>query len=131
MSSSPRITFSRTKDGSLEIWLNPAGRDLLVSELQRLSEQSDHFHIMPEEMEPELPTRSQPYEDGDEVIQWGKVLFRTDEWDNGAFPSCVGRHRPRCQLMASARQSAPDPLRTLLLRLALRMLSLCPACSQR
>lgn len=90
MSSSPRITFSRTKDGSLEIWLNPAGRDLLVRELQGLSEQSDHFHIMPEEMEPELPTRSQPYGDGDEVIQWGKVLFRPDDWDKEHFPHVMG-----------------------------------------
>lgn len=33
MGSKPRITFSRSQDGSLQVWLNPAGRDLLVSEL--------------------------------------------------------------------------------------------------
>jgi hypothetical protein len=90
MSSSPRITFSRTKDGSLEISLNPAGRDLFVRQLQGLSEQSDHFHIMPEDMGPELPARNRPYSEADEVIEWGKVLFRPDEWDEAHFPHVMG-----------------------------------------
>ncbi len=89
MSSKPRITFSRTKDGSLEIWLNSAGRDLFVSQLQGLSEQSDHFHIMPEDMRPELPARNLSYREGDEVIEWGKVLFRPDEWDEEHFPNVM------------------------------------------
>lgn len=92
MSSSPRITFSRSQDGSLQIWLNPEGRDLLVSQLQGLSEISDHFHIMPEEMDPELPARGLPYGAGDEVIQWGKVLFRPDNWDEEYFPHVLGDH---------------------------------------
>jgi len=86
MSSLPRITFSRGEDGFLQIWMNPAGRDLLVSQLQGLSEQSDHFHIMPEDMGPELPARNRPYDKGDEVIEWGKVLFRPDDWDRKYFP---------------------------------------------
>lgn len=94
MTSNPRITFSRTKDGSLEIWLNPSGRDLLVSQLQRLSEHSDHFHIMPEEMGPELPARNRPYGAGDEVFEWGKVLFRPDEWDQKHFPHVLGDAEP-------------------------------------
>lgn len=94
MSNSPRITFSRTKDGSLEISLNPAGRDLFVSQLQGLSEQSDHFHIMPDDMEPELPARNRPYGEGDEVIEWGKVLFRPDEWDEKHFPHVMGDPDP-------------------------------------
>ena len=40
----PRITINTNKAGELEIWLNEAGRDLLVRELLRFSEQSDHFH---------------------------------------------------------------------------------------
>ena len=94
MSSSPRITFSRTKDGSLEISLNPAGRDLFVSQLQGLSEQSDHFHIMPENMGPELPARNRPYSEGDEAIEWGKVLFRPDEWDEKHFPHVMSGADP-------------------------------------
>lgn len=94
MSSSPRITFSRSTDGSLEISLNPAGRDLLVSQLQGLSEHSDHFHIMPEDLGPELPARSRPYRKGDEVIEWGKVLFRTDEWDRKHFPHVLDEAGP-------------------------------------
>lgn len=90
MSSSPRITFSRTQDGFLQIWLNPEGRDLLVSQLKGLSELSDHFHIMPEDMGPELPARNRPYEEGDEVIEWGKVMFRPDEWDREHFPHVLG-----------------------------------------
>ncbi|MEW5684387.1 MAG: hypothetical protein AB1942_05680 [Pseudomonadota bacterium] len=86
MSRNPRITISRGKDGFFQIWLNPDGRDLLVRELQALSEKHDHFHIMPEDMRPELPARNRPYEEGDEVIEWGKVLFRPDEWDQRYFP---------------------------------------------
>lgn len=86
MTRNPRITISRGKDGFFQIWLNPTGRDLLVRELQALSREHDHFHIMPEDMRPELPARNRPYEEGDEVIEWGKVLFRPDEWDKRHFP---------------------------------------------
>jgi hypothetical protein len=82
----PRITISRSKDGEFEIYLNPAGRDLLVRELQHLSENSDHFHFMPDDMDGEVPARSRAYREGDEVMQWGKVLFRPDEWDARYYP---------------------------------------------
>jgi len=42
-----RITLNLTADGELEIWLNPEGRDVLVKELQGLSERNDHFHFGP------------------------------------------------------------------------------------
>ena len=86
MNENPRITISRGKDGFFQIWLNPAGRDLFVHQLQALSQEHDHFHIMPEDMRPELPARNRPYEGGDDVIEWGKVLFRPDEWDERYFP---------------------------------------------
>jgi hypothetical protein len=82
----PRITISRSKDGKLEIHLNEAGRDLLVRELLHLSERNDHFHFMPETTDGEVPVRSRPYREGDEVFEWGKVLFRPDEWDARYFP---------------------------------------------
>jgi hypothetical protein len=82
----PRITLSRSKDGELEIWLNGAGRDLLVRELQQLGERNDHFHFMPEAQDGEVPVRDRPYREGDEIIEWGKVLFRTDDWDARHYP---------------------------------------------
>jgi hypothetical protein len=45
-----RITINLTAKGELEIWLNEEGRDLLVRELQHLSEKSDHFHFGPAEI---------------------------------------------------------------------------------
>ena len=86
MTSKPRITFSRKPDGSLEIWLNPAGRDLFVAELQALNEQNEHFHIAPEGVESDLPARDRRYGSGDEIMDWGKVLFRLDEWDREYYP---------------------------------------------
>jgi hypothetical protein len=86
MTSIPRITFSRSPDGFLQIWMNPAGRDLFVEQLQGLSELNDHVHIMPEDMDPELPARKHAYTPGDEVMEWGKVLLRPDAWDAQYFP---------------------------------------------
>ena len=81
----PRITVNLTEGGELEIWLNPEGRALLVRELQHLDERWEHFHLAPEDMgEVELSTR--PYRPTDTVFSWGKVLFRTDEWDRKYFP---------------------------------------------
>jgi hypothetical protein len=85
----PRITLNRSKDGELEIWLNEAGRDLLVRELQHLSERNDHFHFMPEGQDGEVPVRNRPYRQEDEIIEWGKVLFRTDDWDAQYYPQVL------------------------------------------
>jgi hypothetical protein len=82
----PRITISTNNEGELEIWLNEAGRDLLVRELQGLSEQSDHFHLGPESDDGEVPLQTTPYRDGDDIIEWAKVMLRTDEWDAAYFP---------------------------------------------
>ena len=82
----PRITLSRNADGELEVWLNEAGRDLLVRELQHLNESNDHFHFMPEAQHGEVPVRNRPYREGDEIIEWGKVVFRTDAWDGRHYP---------------------------------------------
>ena len=42
-----RITMNLIAKGELEIWLNPEGRDILVKELQGLTETNDHFHLRP------------------------------------------------------------------------------------
>jgi hypothetical protein len=42
-----RITVNLNAKGEFEIWLNPEGRDVLVKELQGLSETNDHFHLGP------------------------------------------------------------------------------------
>ena len=81
----PRITVNLTADGEFEIWLNPQGRDLLVRELQRLDEKHEHFHLGPENFG-EVEVRSRPYRSDDRIFEYGKVLFRTDEWDKQYFP---------------------------------------------
>jgi hypothetical protein len=88
-----RITISTNKDGELELWLNPTGRDLLVQELQHLGEKSDHFHLGPEEFAGEVPVQTIPYRDSDEIIEWGKVYFRPDEWDQEYFPHVLAPAR--------------------------------------
>lgn len=82
----PRVTINLNNKGELEIWLNEAGRDLLVKELRNLSAQSDHFHLQPEGFIDQVPTQSRAYREGDQVLEWGKVLFRPDEWDRKYFP---------------------------------------------
>ena len=85
----PRVTITRSREGELEVWVNEAGRDLLVHELQRLSERSDHFHLAPEQEDGEVPLQTTPYRDGDEVIGWAKVMLRTDAWDAEYFPHVI------------------------------------------
>jgi len=58
----------------------------LVRELQHLSESSDHFHLGPEDLDGEVPVQSVTYREGDQLIEWGKVLFRPDAWDAQHFP---------------------------------------------
>jgi len=82
---SPRITVNLTTDGEFEIWLNEEGRDLLVSKLRRLGEENDHFHLGPKKMG-EVEVSSTPYRPDDKVLEYGKVLFRTDAWDRQYFP---------------------------------------------
>ncbi|WP_076070742.1 hypothetical protein [Sphingomonas montana] len=89
----PRITLNTNEDGELEIWLNPTGRDLLVRQLQGLSEASEHFHFGPEDLDGEVPVQGLSYREGDQIIEWGKVLFRLDEWDAAHFPHVLGSSR--------------------------------------
>jgi hypothetical protein len=79
----PRITFSRTKDGFLEIWMNPEGRDHLVKELQVLRPEWDHVHVG---WDLEIDAGAVPYRPDDEVMEWGKIYLRLDEWDQKHFP---------------------------------------------
>jgi hypothetical protein len=83
----PRITITaRHTDGLLEIWVNEAGRDLLVEGLQSLNEKWDHFHLGTEETAMDVPVQTIPYRDGDVAHARGKVLFRPDKWDAEYFP---------------------------------------------
>ena len=82
----PRITMVLEEDGeSFGLYLNDAGRDLLVKELRRLDRQWDHLHAAPEEMG-EVAMASRPYEPGQRVLQWGKISFRPDDWDREYYP---------------------------------------------
>jgi len=83
----PRITVNLNARGDFEIWLNPEGRDLLVQELQRLDEWNEHFHIGPEENGfSEIQVSTRAYNSDDKILEYGKVLYRTDEWDKQYYP---------------------------------------------
>lgn len=86
---SARITINLTAKGGFEIWLNEQGRDLLIQELQRLSENNDHFHFGPKPLG-EVEVSSIAYRPNDKILEWGKVLFRTDAWDRRYFPHVLG-----------------------------------------
>lgn len=86
----PRITLNLTADGELEIWLNPEGRDVLVKELQGLSERNDHFHFGPNPTG-EVEVSSRTYRSDDRLLEYGKVLFRPDTWDVEHYPHVLGQ----------------------------------------
>jgi hypothetical protein len=81
----PRITVDLTANGEFEIWLNGTGRDLLIRQLNGLSEKNDHFHLGPSPIgEVEVCTRG--YRAELKVSEFGTVFFRTDDWDRQYFP---------------------------------------------
>jgi hypothetical protein len=86
---SARITINLTAGGEFEIWLNEQGRDLLIHELQGLSEKNDHFHFGPKSTG-EVEVLSTAYRPNDKILERGKVLFRTDTWDRQYFPHVLG-----------------------------------------
>ena len=86
----PRITLNLTADGELEIWLNPEGRDVLIKELQGLSERNDHFHFGPSPFG-EVEVTSHTYRSNDKLLAHGKVYFRPDAWDAEHFPHVMGQ----------------------------------------
>ena len=90
-----RITITKGKHGNVEIWLNEAGRNHLVRALQMLSESDDHIHLGSAEFEStELPLQTVAYREGDEVLSWGKILFRLDAWDAKHFPHVLDGSEP-------------------------------------
>ncbi|WP_197723580.1 hypothetical protein [Asticcacaulis excentricus] len=87
----PRVTVCLQVDGSFEILMNEAGRDLMLEELQRLSRQSDHIHLDYYEDSDiadatDIMLSAIPYRSDDTVLEHGKILFRPDEWDGEYFP---------------------------------------------
>jgi len=93
-----RVTFSVQPDGSFDIWVNEAGRELLIKELQGLSEGWDHFHLDHYDDADiadatDVPLSAIPYMADDRVLLNGKVLFRPDEWDRKFFPHVVTEPR--------------------------------------
>lgn len=87
----PRVTVSLQPEGGFAIWINESGRELLIRELQGLSERWDHFHLDHyDEVEiadaTDIPLSAVPYNPKDRVLLNGKVLFRPDAWDREYFP---------------------------------------------
>lgn len=87
-----RITFSMSDDGQIEIWLNEAGRDKLVELLQSLDRDHEHFRLAPTGYDMDCAVSEVPYRKTDRVFSWGKVLFRTDDWDREYFPHVVSEN---------------------------------------
>jgi hypothetical protein len=85
----PRITLNLTANGEFEISLNPEGRDVLVKELQGLSERNDHFHLMPNPFG-DVGVSNRPYRSDDNLLEYGKILFRPDAWDAEHYPHVLG-----------------------------------------
>lgn len=75
----PRVTVSVKPDGSFEVAMNEAGRDLLLRELSGLSREWDHFHLDCWE-DPEIadatdvPLSDRAYRPEDRVLTSGKIL---------------------------------------------------------
>ena len=86
-----RVTFTVQPDGSFDIWLNEAGRELLINELRGLSQTWDHFHLDHYDDADiadatEVTLSAIPYRLEDRVLLNGKVLLRPDDWDLKHFP---------------------------------------------
>jgi hypothetical protein len=82
----PRITFCLTPDGTLEMYFNKEGREQFIQESSKLNERNEHFHFAPSSIGSEIAVSSVPYRPEDKVLDYGKVLFRTDAWDKQYFP---------------------------------------------
>ena len=82
----PRITINVSEDGVLELWLNEAGRDLLVKYLKTLSTSNDHLHLGADETWADIKLGATAYRASDKLIDTAKILFRTDGWDSNYFP---------------------------------------------
>ncbi len=88
----PRITVSllahqNDQTPSVYVYLNQAGRDLLVEALSSLDHINEHLHLQAEDWTIDLPLRSIPYDPSNEsVVDDVKIMFRLDEWDRQYFP---------------------------------------------
>jgi hypothetical protein len=80
-----RITVNLSAEGELQIWLNPEGRNDLIKALQGLSETNDDVHRGPAGLA-EVAVSNRPYRSSDKILEYGKILFRTDAWDAQYFP---------------------------------------------
>lgn len=89
-----RVTVSIRRDGAFEIYLNEAGRDLLVQRLQSLDQENDHLHLDycpdPDDAPTDILLSRIPYRDDDRCLEIGKILFRPDDWDREYFPHVLG-----------------------------------------
>jgi hypothetical protein len=81
-----RITINENADGELEIWLNPAGRDILSDALKALDEMNDHIHLAPEGTYNDIELRTIPYRPNDKLFDQCKIMHRPDAWDIEHFP---------------------------------------------
>lgn len=92
MSDRPRLTVQI--DGSeVILCLNPEARTRLISELQSLGRDNDHFHVLGPEAGDVLHTSQIPYVPGDRLAYALKVCLRYDDWDAEHFPHVMNSDR--------------------------------------
>ncbi|HEX6217733.1 MAG TPA: hypothetical protein VFZ35_00485 [Sphingomicrobium sp.] len=89
MSDPARITIAM-KEGELNVYVNEAGRDLLVKELTHLSRSSDHTHFGTWEGA-EVELCDIPYAPGDDIVHAAKISLRPDDWDKTYFPHVLAK----------------------------------------
>ncbi len=87
----PRITVELSEEGGasgvVNLLLNEEGRALLITSLQSLSRENDHFHMFaPEWGADNEPLSLKPYKEGSSTAGHLKVHYRPDDWDREYFP---------------------------------------------
>ena len=81
--------MTTTPSGLIEIWMNPAGRELLVSHIMALNESNEHFHFGEGE---DIELSPCAYGPEDKVHAWGKLYLRLDERDRQYFAHLFPSH---------------------------------------
>ena len=89
---SARITMNLTSDGVLELWLNEEGTRSPCPRTSsaRYAQRAFSTWLMGRRGSRLLQLSTRAYRPTDTVLEAGKVMLRTDEWDRTYFPHVMG-----------------------------------------
>ena len=96
MSKTPRITIEVPDADSPQevfVYVNPEGINQLISDLKKLSEDHDHFHLFSEDWGG-YDLSTEKYDPKATTAKHLKVMFRPDEWDKKHFPHVMPKDTP-------------------------------------